>query len=212
MDNQSNPEGAAKLGAGMPPLPLDASLRSKRDLGIRLGVHGPREPRGKQIADGFVRLVDKTVLEYQATRERMFRYICGDGYRLDYHRAEDHWESCVQSLHRAVNYLIRLRGMGYRDADGTPLVPRARAMDVLSESSISRIKKFRDLLEHLDDDIIDQRFPPDADPVHKLLWDRAVLGGATLAYSDVARWSTQLFNIAGPLSYVTMRTGPVEPD
>src|SRR5687767_12307543 len=58
---------------------LETSLRSKRALGHFLGIHGPPTPRGRQMADGYVRLVEKTMLEYSAARETLLKYL-KDGY------------------------------------------------------------------------------------------------------------------------------------
>lgn len=66
-----NEVAVKRIAASMPAVGLEASLRSKRQLGNLLGVHGPHTPRGKQVADGFVRLVEKAILEYQASRERL---------------------------------------------------------------------------------------------------------------------------------------------
>jgi len=80
---------------------LDLSLRSRRFLGNLLGVHGPPTPRGRQIADGYVRLVEKTALEYEKARSKFAAYL-RDGILDDYFRAQDHFESCIHSLHRSI--------------------------------------------------------------------------------------------------------------
>ena len=83
----------------MPPLGVEISLRSKRSLGKLLGVHGRGIPRARQVEDGFVRLVEKTVLEYEASRQKLMEFM-SEGAFDDWFRAADHFESCIQSLHR----------------------------------------------------------------------------------------------------------------
>lgn len=71
----SNEAAVEALSTTMPALDLEMSLRGKRELGKILGVHGIGTPRARQIADGFVRLVEKTVLEYTASRERLVEFL-----------------------------------------------------------------------------------------------------------------------------------------
>ena len=198
-----DPDGLGCLNAGMPILSLDGTLRSRRRLGNILGVHGPHDVKGKLVADGFVRLVDKTVLEYQATRSNLVQFF-PNGHLSDYHRAQDHFESCVQSLHRSIAYLERLRGLGYMHTSGLPLVPRPREMEALRDPVKAQVRKFRDFLEHLDDDIIHGRHEARNEDVGPQLgYDRAFLSDAVLQYCDMARWTGQLYGVAGSLSYVS---------
>ena len=197
----------------MPALRLDGTLRAKRMLGNVLGVHGPPNVRGKLIADGFVRLVDKTVLEYQATRMSLVTFF-PHGYLSDYHRAQDHFESCIQSLHRAIAYLDRLRGLGYKREHGHPLVPRPREFEALRDPVKAQVRKLRGYLEHLDEDIIQGRYAIAAGEVGPQLgYDSAALSDASLKFADMARWIEQLFGIAGELSYVvaTVHPAPAAP-
>jgi hypothetical protein len=180
---------------------LDKSLRSKRTLGNMLGIHGPPTLRGKQIADGYVRLVEKTVLEYDSARDKLVAFL-QDGTLDDYSRAQDHFESCVHSLHRAILYLERLRRLGFRQADGSPFVPRPRDLEVLSDNVRARVRQLRDASEHLDADIIDGRIPPNAEVAIHLGWNQAQLAGMSVQYTEIAKWIRQLHHFAVLLSRV----------
>jgi hypothetical protein len=126
-DNQA---GVNRIENAMPSLQLlEGSLRSKRDLGKLFGVHVQPGDRGREIADGYVRLVEKALLEYQESRATLIAFLA-DGTAEHQHRAQDHFESCIQSLHRAILYLERLRRLGYRRADGASFIPRPRARSV----------------------------------------------------------------------------------
>ena len=192
----------------MPPLALDTTLRSKRDLGHILGVHGPSEPRGKKIVDGLVRLIDKCGLEYIAAREMLVKFLA-DGYVMHYHRAQDHFESCIQALYRAINYLERLRALGYSN-NGIPLVPRPRELEVIRDSTKNAVREFRDFVEHIEDDIIQGKVADESNAFIQLGWSSASINGATLAYADVVRWCSQLHEIAEPLSIVTLTASTPE--
>jgi hypothetical protein len=126
VDNQA---GVDRIEQSMPSLDLELSLRSKRDLGKRLGVHAQPTGRARQIADGYVRLVEKAVLEYRESRAKLVEFLANGTADHEY-RAQDHFESCVQSLHRAILYLERLRRFGYKRDDGTPFIPLTAAEDI----------------------------------------------------------------------------------
>lgn len=185
---------------------LEASLRGKRLLGRILGVHGPPSQRGLQIADGYVRLVEKTLIEYESARKEMISFM-SDGKLDSYFRAQDHIETCLQSLHRAIIYLDRLRRMGLRRADGVPFVPKPRDLQVLNEGVRSRVRDIRDACEHLDEDIINGRIPKDAEVAIHLGWECAKLADYEICYEEISKWITQLHQFAVPLSRVELVVG-----
>lgn len=195
-----------QIAEGMPDLRLEASLRSKRQLGNLLGVHGPYTPRGKQIADGFVRLVEKAILEYQASRSALVSFL-QEGEVDTHFRAQDHFETCLQATHRAIAYLDRLRSMGFQQADGTAFIPRPRDLEVLRDEVKAKVRELRDLAEHLDQDIVSGRLPVDSEIGIHLGWEKASLNGAEIRYVDLARWLAQLHHFAGLLSRVNITVG-----
>ena len=185
---------------------LEKSLRGKRMLGKLLGVHGPPTQRGMQIADGYVQLVEKTVLEYIDARDKLIAFV-RDGYDDDYHRAQDHFESCINSLHRAILYLERLRRKGFRQLDGTPFIPRPRDLEVIRQDVQKQVRVLRDACEHLDDDIINGTFPLNAEVAIHLGWEQAQLGEARIRYDELSAWITQLHHFAVLLSRVEIVIG-----
>jgi hypothetical protein len=189
---------------------LEQSLRSKRDLGKLLGVHAQPSGRARQIADGYVRLVEKAVLEYQESRTKLVAFLV-DGTADREYRAQDHFESCVQSLHRAMEYLEHLRRFGYKRGDGTPFIPRPREVEVLRDSIRAQVRDMRDAVEHLDRDILEGRLPETAKVGIHLGWEKATLGSLTLDYAGVAKWITQLHEYAALLSRVHLVVGPASP-
>jgi len=197
-----------RLDESMPTLQqLETSLRGKRMLGNILGVHGPPTPRGKQIADGYVRLVEKTILEYQASRERLVLFMDGDGDFDNYCRAQDHLESTVQSLHRAILYLERLRRQGFLQADGSPFVPRPRDLEVLRDDVKARVRDLRDACEHLDKDIVDGKVSADADVAVHVGREGVDLAGTKITYAEMSRWIEQIHHFALLLSCVQIVVG-----
>lgn len=204
-----NETGVRRLETGMPSLlNLERSLRSKRDLGKLLGGHKLPSGNGKQFADGFVRHVEKAMLEYEETRNVLLRFL-KMGEADDEYRASDRFESCVQSLHKAILYIERLRGMGYGRDDGTPLIPRPRDITVLLDSSKSLVRRFRDAIEHLDEDIVRGSTSEKQRIGVKLGWQCATIADCTLEYLEVTKWIEQLHGIAVLLSRVEVVTGTI---
>jgi hypothetical protein len=202
-----NQEGVNRLMHGMPSLDhVEVSLRGKRELGQLLGVHAQPSGRARQIADGYVRLVEKTILEYKEARADLIRFLA-ERTVDDLHRAQDHFESCIQSLHRALIYFERLRGFGYKRRDGTPFIPRPRELEVLRDTVRTPVRDMRDALEHLDNDILDGTVPEDSPAGPHLGWEVATLGAHKLQYTDVARWIEQLHEFAAVLSRVHLQAG-----
>lgn len=200
-----NQEGVDRLMRGMPSLDhLEISLRSKRDLGKLLGVHAQPSGRAGQIADGYVRLVEKAILEYKEARRNLILFLA-DGTADHLHRAQDHFESFIQALHRALIYFDRLRKFGYKRQDGTPFIPRPRELEVLRETVRTPVRAMRDALEHLDNDILDGTLPEESQVGPHLGWDIATLGAHKLRYADTTRWIEQLHEFAALLSRVHLQ-------
>lgn len=197
-----------RLADTMPTLEhLDTSLRGKRMIGNIMGIHGPPEPRAKQISDGYVRLVEKTIIDYQEARNKLFLFMAGSGEFDNYCRAQDFIESSVQSLHRAILYLDKLRRFGFYGADGSPFVPKTRELAVLRDDAKARVRKLRDACEHLDKDIIGGKIFPNSDVAIHLGWEAVDLCGITISYVDLAKWMKQLHHFALLLSRVQITVG-----
>lgn len=204
----SKRNAAERLADTMPTLEhLDMSLRGKRMIGNIMGIHGPPEPRAKQIADGYVRLVEKTIIDYQEARNKLFLFMAGGGEFDNYCRAQDFIESSVQSLHRAILYLDKLRRFGFCGADGSPFVPKPRELTVLRDKVKARVRKLRDACEHLDEDIIDGKISPNSDVAIHLGYKAVDLYGITISYVDLAKWMEQLHHFALLLSCVQITVG-----
>lgn len=152
--------------------------------------------------------MEKAVLEYQEARTKHITFVA-DGLADEMYRAQDHFESCIHSLHRAILYIERLRNMGYRRADGEPFIPRPRDLEVLRDYVKARVREMRDAAEHLDNDILDGKLLEGATVGTHLGWDKASLGELQLGFADVARWIEQLHEFAALLSRVHLVTRPV---
>lgn len=180
---------------------LDAALRSKRFLSNLLRINSPPTSRGKQLADGFVHLVQKALIEYEALRHTLAAFL-ENGLAEDFHRAQDHAENCVNALHRGIEYLDRLRGLGFRRVDGSPYVPRARDLAVLRENRRRAVREMRDLVEHVNADILGDRVDPSGDVTVRPTFDSLRLGTVELTYAQMADNIRLLHSFAVELSEV----------
>lgn len=199
--DDKNADGVSRFLSGMPELKLQGSLRSKRHLGYVLGVNSPKELKGRRVVDGVIRLADKACLEYMASRDTMAKFL-EQGYADDLFRAQDHFESCIIALHRAIRFLERLRKMGYKLSDGTPLVPKPREFELLHESAMSKIRRFRDTIEHIEERIINDAIDEKSPASIHIGWQKATLGEDTIEYVDLAMWCNLIYQFALPLSQV----------
>jgi hypothetical protein len=180
---------------------LDPALRSKRFLSNVLRINAPPTSSGRQLADGFVHLVEKALVEYQELSTKLTSFL-EHGLAEDYHRAQDHAESCVNALHRAIEYLDRLRSLGFRRVDGSAFVPRARDLAVLRDERRRPVRDMRDLLEHIDADILGGRVDSDADVTLRPAFDSLRLGRKSLSYALIADNIRLLHPLACELSLV----------
>lgn len=186
---------------------LELSLRSKRQLGKLLGVHGLPSHRGKLLADWYVRLTEKAIIEYEEARQKLYKFL-QEGFADDYFRSQDHFETCINSLHRAIEYLERIRGLGLKSPDGKPFIPKPRELEILSEKTRSQIRNFRDACEHIDKDIVKPSFPLDQEIGIHLGWDKAIILDHKIQYKDLAKWIKQTHNFALLLSQVKIIVAP----
>jgi hypothetical protein len=186
---------------------LPLRLRNDRMLGNMLGIHGPPTPRGKQLADGYVRLVERTLIEYEAGRAAMNRFLAAERGPEHYYAAQDHFENCVRCLHRAIEFLERLRRAGLKDGSGSPFIPRPRDLEVISAQVRDQVRELRDALEHLDDDILAGRIDESARTDIHAGWTAVQLGDHRLVYEDIASWIRQLYHFASMLSRFEIQVG-----
>jgi hypothetical protein len=185
----------------MPAMNLEPALRSKFELGLITGVHRMPSKRGTQIVSGYVRLVDKATLEYANARERLLLFL-DNGNPDNFHRAQDYFENCITSMHRAILFLDRIRGRGFKNADGTSFVPKPRELEVLRDSAKKCIRDFRNTTQHIDEDILKETLPENAGVDIGLTEQAAYVGQCEIIYSNLFKWIGQLHHFAQLLSRV----------
>jgi hypothetical protein len=187
----------------LPPLELATELRSKWELGHLLGLHRMPSKRVRQIVAGYIRLVDKAIREYSAARRLLLEFLEA-GNVDDYHHAQDHFENCIITVHRAIGFLEILRRRNLKDGFGKALVPRARELEILRENAKAQIRQFRDATQHIVEDIASEAIAENIDPDVSLTEESMVLANEQIFYADLERWIRQLHPLAYRLSAVQL--------
>src|SRR5829696_1775054 len=95
---------------------LDHLVINMRVIILERSMVGPPKPlRGNRVAVAvfvnFCRLTDKGLLEYEAARADLEKYVAGAGSPVPYLRAVDHMENCIDAAHRAVRFADELRAL-----------------------------------------------------------------------------------------------------
>ncbi len=132
----------------------------------------------------FVRLTDKALREYDASRHELLSYVGhAGGFRTSpYIRAIDHMENCLSAAHRAVLDAAALRAEGL----GTKAVP-------ITERQEQRLRLVRNTIEHTDERLVgpNPRWPSAVvftreQPFALRLANRGmVIGADDLAYAEL---------------------------
>ena len=179
---------------------LDDKLVINRALGLVLSGTGPRTQPSAAFANSFVRLTDRSILEHELAREELTSFI---DYRSiqSFFRAQGHLETCIESMHRALNFAEALRRIGLKLPDGTALISRAKDSEILSSPVRKRIRDLRHAIQHVEERLINSGAPvgkpialnPDNNGVS--------LEGVTITYDELARWLRELHKLAMYLNH-----------
>jgi hypothetical protein len=162
-----------------------------------------RRARGGRLAAGYVRLVDKAVVEYQAARAALAEFERNHSSRSNA-RVQSHLETCIQSLNRALRFLEAMRGQGERRTDGSPLIPRPRDLAILADPVRGRIRNFRDAIEHYEEHLLKGKLPGagSSAPYFDFESRDIVLGPHRIGASELAGWLRSAYAVAADLGNV----------
>ena len=180
---------------------LDADVHAKSMLDLFVGLIGQLPEvldtaPGRRQFNNMLRLMDKTVNEYEMARQCCEAWIRAlddaTGVQVgQYLRAVEHMENCIGALHRTLLHLERIS----RQPAAPPIDRNARrALDY----GLKRINDMRDCIEHFDEELLrvvdDQVYPP------MQLGDYTVaIGDDSIRYDDLARWILQTFRLVRTL-------------
>ena len=166
-----------------------------------LQMNGP----GQAQFLNFIRLVDKTLLEYEQARLDLQSYVDSDNRTSLFMRCVDHMENCVDSLHRSFLHLDGLTTSIHRERQRTnePL-PDIHRDELPKSSNRKRIDNIRDAIQHMDDRISKGRAGADIAPIGlNVKSDSVELDHEEIYYAELALWIQQIYRVAEQLTNYT---------
>ena len=171
---------------------LSDDFVSKYTLRVIFHSAVPNDAVLRGLTVGYVRLVDKCTDEYRRGRSYLDKFVRSESdLRASILlRAAGHFETCINTMKRAINYLEALR----RARSGPQI---SKNLAVFREAN--RIRVLRDAIEHTDQDIINGAIIPGAPHVLMVKENGLALGGEEVSYQDLVRWLEQLHDQARKL-------------
>jgi hypothetical protein len=161
--------------------------------GVGLQMEGPGQAQFLNL----VRLVDKTLLEYESARQYLQQYVDSRNKTSLYMRCVGHMENCVDSLNRVFSHLVRLRTSLHREQSHTsePLPQIVREV-IPSRTDRKRINDIRDAIQHMDDRIRKNRAGRDIAPIGLLVKSDSIeLDGREITFIELADWIQQVYTV-----------------
>jgi hypothetical protein len=105
---------------------------------------GPTDQQARQYTILFIRLTNKAIFEYEASRATLDEYLASNNKTLLMFQSVDHIETCVHSIKRALRFLDQMN----RYSRG-PDIPRETRR--LFSSYDRDVTVIRDAIEHMDE-------------------------------------------------------------
>ena len=173
---------------------LDSKNSLNAILNMLFGARGIPGHPGQGLLTSYVRVMDKTILEYEAARSALTEWLTTPNNVMSpLFRTIDHLETCVDSLNRVSEFAERLRRLEGAPPIDRQKLPRQRERDEIGQA--------RDAIQHADKDLVDHRTGESTGRSMALLpMDGGFeVGGHEIEWRDLARWIEQYHDLAREL-------------
>jgi hypothetical protein len=152
-----------------------------------------------------VRLVDKTLLEYESARQYLQQYVDSDNRTSLFMRCVDHMENCIDSLNRAFAHLEGLKtSLHYERSRTSQPMPQIDRQEIPSARNKKRINDIRDAIQHMDDRISKGRAGADTAPIGlNVKSDSIELDNEEIYFDELAHWVRQVYAVTERLAGYT---------
>ena len=152
-----------------------------------------------------VRLVDKTLLEYESARQYLQQYVESDNRTSLFMRCVGHMENCIDSLNRAFSHLEGLKASLHHEQSRTSQpIPQIAREEVPNARSRKRVNDIRDAIQHMDDRISKGRAGAEIAPIGlNVKSDSIELDNEEIYFADLAHWVRQVYEVTGRLEGYT---------
>lgn len=169
--------------------------REFRNTGLQ--IDGP----GQMQFLNFIRLLDKTLIEYRQAREHLQQYVGSDSKLSQFFRCTDHMENCVDSLHRTFLHLEGLKASLHKEQErpNKPL-PQINRDDLPKGKDRNRIRSIRRAIQHMDRDISRGKVGEGVAPIGlNVKSDSIELDHKIIYFTELAEWIRQTCVVAEQL-------------
>jgi len=153
-------------------------------LNTLTGPRGAQGQPGGALMNHIARLMDKTLIAYAEARAELDRYV-SEEHISSLVRAQDHLETCIDTLQRVVRMVERLRRLRAAPPIDKNRLPRQHERD--------SIRRMRVTIQHFDDITEDPESVTDA--WMAVCSDRIELSGECITYAELARWIVQYHHV-----------------
>lgn len=166
---------------------------------ILIGKWRPNTDQAWFYAHNLIRIIDKAVFEYEASRTsylRQLEILRNGGLPLSaLFRSIAHLETCIHDVRRALRFIDRLK-----NHKGGPVIPRTNRKII--DSYARAFVDIRDIVEHMDEMIADGRFVKGKMPMLMLTesGDGACIADSHIQFGDLASLLRKLKELAIELS------------
>jgi hypothetical protein len=127
---------------------LDSKNTLNAMLNMALRGRGVLGHPGQGLLSNLTRLTDKAVIEYEAARAALDRYVDPAGNRplSELFRTFDHLETCLDAVHRAGRHAEALRTV--------PSTPNINLSQLPSRKARERVRVVRNAIQHAEGDLL----------------------------------------------------------
>lgn len=164
-------------------------------LNIIFGGAGTKDPKAGIFLRSYVRLVDKSLEDYELSRACFTEFVNRNDNNLlsPLFRAIGHMENCLNSLVRVSRYVEKMAAHPEMSKELTEL-------RVLGDGNFDRIRKVRNSVEHMDERVRDGKVEPGE---LSTLWmdeEYITLEGRKITYQELGEWLSELHELATRLA------------
>ena len=152
---------------------------------LKVTFHGTgtsSNPSLRAYITSFIRILDKTIHEYDQSRKELQAYIGSANKTMLIMKAVSHLETCVNSLRRCLRLLDRMKTFNLGDSDEARLFRRS------VQATSRAVPDVRNAIEHMDEKIARGEVT-EGQPIALMIsevGDRACIAGEEILFSDLA--------------------------
>lgn len=163
------------------------------------------EGSGRAQFLNLVRLVDKTLLEYESARQYSQQYVDSDNRTSLFMRCVGHMENCIDSLNRAFSHLEGLKASLHHEQCRTSRpMPRIAREEIPNARNRKRVNDIRDAIQHMDDRISKGRAGASVAPIGlNVKSDSIELDNEEIYFAELAHWVRQVYEVTERLAEYT---------